>query len=454
MRMRVTVNGKVRSAQVHPLKSLLRVLREDLDLPGTKEGCGEGECGACAVLLDGVLVNSCCVPALQAAGREVLTVEGLGVPGEEGQTPDALQIAFVEEGAVHCGFCTPGMEMASRALLEENPRPTREEVRVALSGNLCRCTGYEPIYRAVDRAVREGYPASFRPRPNPCAGDLPEFDPEERGRFFAPRSLEEALAVLAEHPDATLLAGGTDILPDRKNRKADPEKVVDLFRLEELHGAVREGEILRLRACTTNGEILRTPLVGELLPALREASFRSGGPAIQNRATLGGNLANASGAADLPVVLLALGARVRLASARGTRTLSLGEFMPRYRENACAPGEILESLEIPVPAPSSRQRFYKRGSRKALTLSRVSLALFLEEEGGTIRTFRLAAGSMAPLPQRLTRTEEAVLGRPLDRQTADLASRMAGEEVQPRKSPSYRKAITANLVRRFFDELL
>ena len=450
MKIRMTVNGNLRDAEVPPLKPLSRVLREDLGLRGTKEGCGEGECGACAVLMDGLLVNSCCVPALQAAGCEILTIEGLG----DEARPDELQRAFVDEGAVHCGFCTPGMILASRALLEERPEPTREEIRQALSGNLCRCTGYETIYRAVDRAAKGGYPGTFRPRPNLCSKRAPEFGPEEAGRYFAPRTLEEALGVLAEHPDCRILAGATDILPELKNRKEEPRKTLDLFGLEELHGVEREDGTIRIKACTTNGEILRSDLARRHLPALVEASARSGAPAIQNRATVGGNLANASGAADLPVVLLALGGKVRLASARGTRTLTLREFMPSYRNNACEAGEILESVEIPLPREGSRQRYFKRGSRKALTLSRASLALYLEEEAGVITVFRLAAGSMSPLPLRLSRTEASALGRPLDRQTGELVSRLAGEEIQPRRSPSYRKAITANLVRRFFDELL
>ena len=149
MKIRMTVNGNLRDAEVPPLKPLSRVLREDLGLRGTKEGCGEGECGACAVLMDGLLVNSCCVPALQAAGCEILTIEGLG----DEARPDELQRAFVDEGAVHCGFCTPGMILSVVDLLRRHPEPTEEQIRVGLSGNLCRCTGYEGIFRAVRKAA-------------------------------------------------------------------------------------------------------------------------------------------------------------------------------------------------------------------------------------------------------------------------------------------------------------
>ena len=140
--MRLTLNGRPRRLDVHPLKRLLDVLREDCGLTGTKEGCGEGECGACTVLVDGVAVNSCLVPAAHAAGTRVTTIEGLG-----GRHP--LQRAFVEHGGAQCGICTPGMIMAAVAL---GKKPTRAAMRVGLAGNLCRCTGYTAIYRSIEAA--------------------------------------------------------------------------------------------------------------------------------------------------------------------------------------------------------------------------------------------------------------------------------------------------------------
>jgi carbon-monoxide dehydrogenase small subunit len=139
------INGEAVTVACPPMTRLLDVLRGPLALTGTKEGCGEGECGACAVLLDGVVVNSCLVPVLQAEGCAVTTVEGLAPPG--GLHP--LQEAFVACGGAQCGICTPGMLVAATALLRKNPRPTRDEAREALAGNLCRCTGYSAILDAV-----------------------------------------------------------------------------------------------------------------------------------------------------------------------------------------------------------------------------------------------------------------------------------------------------------------
>jgi carbon-monoxide dehydrogenase small subunit len=148
------VNGVQRTLEVHPMARLLDVLREDLGLTGAKEGCGEGECGACSVLLDGRLVTSCLVPAGHAQGAEIITVEGLA----EGETLTALQEAFIVHNATQCGFCTPGMLLAAEDLLRRCPVPDEGEVRRGLAGNLCRCTGYVKIVDAVQAVGKEARP--------------------------------------------------------------------------------------------------------------------------------------------------------------------------------------------------------------------------------------------------------------------------------------------------------
>jgi carbon-monoxide dehydrogenase small subunit len=147
----LNVNGVPYPVEVEGHRSLLSVLRSEVGLTGTKEGCDDSECGACIVLLDGRPVNSCSYLALQAQGREITTVEGLSNGGDL----HPLQRQFLEQGGVQCGFCTPGMLMSAKALLDRNPDPSEEEIRIALSGNLCRCTGYQGIVRAVQAAARE-----------------------------------------------------------------------------------------------------------------------------------------------------------------------------------------------------------------------------------------------------------------------------------------------------------
>jgi carbon-monoxide dehydrogenase small subunit len=144
------VNGERKTLRAYPIERLLDVLRHQLQLTGTKEGCGEGECGSCSVLMDGTLVNSCLIPVLQAEGSSIVTIEGLA----EGETLHVLQEAFLECGGAQCGICTPGMILAALHLLNGTPEPTVEEIKEGLSGNLCRCTGYGQIVEAVSEAAR------------------------------------------------------------------------------------------------------------------------------------------------------------------------------------------------------------------------------------------------------------------------------------------------------------
>ena len=144
------VNGERKTVRAFPMERLLDVLRHQVQLTGTKEGCGEGECGSCSVLMDGTLVNSCLIPVLQAEGSSIVTIEGLA----EGETLHVLQEAFLECGGAQCGICTPGMILAALHLLNGTPEPTVEEIKEGLSGNLCRCTGYGQIVEAVAEAAR------------------------------------------------------------------------------------------------------------------------------------------------------------------------------------------------------------------------------------------------------------------------------------------------------------
>lgn len=451
MHIELTVNGELRSADVEPMTRLIDIIRNDLRLTGTKEGCGEGECGACSVIMDGRLVTSCLVPAIQAAGSSITTIEGIGTP----ERPSDLQVIFNEEGAIHCGFCTPGMIVAAHSLLERNPEPNDDEIRRELSGNICRCTGYGSICGAVARAASEGYGHRIEPAANLCKSRSPVFTEDEAGRYFAPKTLDEALRILNDHPGLLILSGCTDILVDTRSGRTTADRAIDIFGIPELHRIYKGDDgYIHIGGSVTNDELDNSPLINELLPALAYCARRCGGPAIQNRATVGGNLCTASGAGDLPVVLLAFDALVLLAGADGTTPMRTEDFVTGYRQTTLKPNQIVQEILIPLPAPGSRQAFFKRGSRKALTLSRVSLASYLELEQNRVRVLRFAAGSMSPIPRRLKRTEEALMGKTFDAALIERAGDLAAEEISPRKQTAYRKKITGNLVRRFFEEIV
>ena len=149
--VKITVNVKHYEISVPPWRTLLEVIREDLKLTGTKEGCGLGECGACTVIMDGKIVNSCLVLATEADGKQITTIEGL----TDGDKLHPIQQAFVDHGGLQCGFCTPGMIMSAKALLDENPTPTEDEIKRGIAGNLCRCTGYTKIIESIKAAAKD-----------------------------------------------------------------------------------------------------------------------------------------------------------------------------------------------------------------------------------------------------------------------------------------------------------
>ncbi len=447
MKIELTLNGKMQSVETAPLTRLLDLIHDGLDLKGCKEGCGEGECGACSVIMNGQLVNACMVPAMQASGAEIVTIEGLGDKAHL----DLLQKAFIDEGAVHCGYCTPGMILAARDLLENIHRPSREEIKVALSGNLCRCTGYERIYAAVHKAAAEGY----HPRKTgPGSFAKPEFSGAEAGNFYSPRNLAEALQILAKQPDLLILSGNTDIGPEMKGGKVFTN-ALDIFGIPELKKIELVGNDIHIGSAVTQTQIVESELIRKHLPALRAAAESCGAPAIRNRATVGGNFCTASGAADLPGALFALNAKAQVVSLRGVRTMPASEFITGYRKPNLQAGELLEKLIVPVPPAHAHQKFFKRGSRAALTLSRVSLALYVElGKDGVIGAARAAAGSMSPTPIRLPKLEAALQGKKLDAALIDNAVETLRNELTPRKSALYRKALSGNLLRRFLEGVL
>ncbi|MCL2147387.1 MAG: FAD binding domain-containing protein [Synergistaceae bacterium] len=448
MKLKLTVNGELRVREVHPMKRLLDVLREDIRLTGAKEGCGEGECGACAVIMNGRLVNSCMVSALRANGSEILTIEGLGCS----VALDALQTAFVEEGAIHCGFCTPGMIMAARALLERQQEPTLEDIKVALSGNLCRCTGYEKIYRAVDKAVKAGYSKAIKPFSG-TNENIPELDSEEKSNFFSPGSLGEALDILSKRiPDLTILAGGTDIFPDVKKNKLKLGTVMDISNIPELKAISYEKRNITIGSCVTNTEIMESYLLEKNYPLIVQAASKCGAVAVQNMATIGGNIMTASGAADMVTALMALDAEVRIICKNFEETvIPIEKFIKGCHSTALKQGELLKEVLIPTPNKIKRyEAFYKRGHRRALTFARVSLACRIEiNEKGHVSYARFAVGSMSAVPFRLNGVERMLMGCKIEDKLAESAAKKAGAIVMPRTESAYRKKVTENLVRKF-----
>ena len=343
--MRLTVNRKTITVKAHPLTRLLDVLREECGLTGTKEGCGEGECGACTVLVDGEAVNSCLVPVAQVQGTRITTIEGLG-----GKHP--LQRAFVEHGGAQCGICTPGMIMARRgawAASESRGDPhwsCREPV--PLHGLL----GHLSLGSTSEQALMQGTVAGR---------DLLE-----------PRSLADAVKMLRDEGPLVPMAGCTDLYVALNFGTLRPTRFLNLWNLDALRGIEARGQTLRIGALTTYTDLITSGVIRRRLPMLAAAAREVGGVQIQNRGTLGGNVANASPAGDTLPVLLAAAAVVVLRSAAGTRRVPMTSFYTGYRQTAARADELIVSFEI--PAVRGRQWFRKVGTRAAQAIAKIVVA--------------------------------------------------------------------------------
>jgi carbon-monoxide dehydrogenase small subunit/xanthine dehydrogenase small subunit len=430
-----TLNHRPQRLRVRSDQRLLDVLRDDLRLTGAKEGCGKGECGACTVLLDGMAVDACLMLAYQADGAIVETIEGLADAGRL----HPIQDAFVEDGASQCGICIPGMVLAAKACLDHNPEPTREDIRRGLAGNLCRCTGYSKIVAAVtDAAVR---PAPRRPA-TAAAPMAPT--------YFRPQSLEEALEILAQRTgEVRPLAGGTDVLVKAKDGLVRRSALFDLTAVPELKGIEEKTDHVWIGAATTHTEMIESPALERWVPALPRACAVIGGPQIRNRGTLGGNLANASPAADTVPPLYAADAVVELVSVSSRRDVPIAELFTGPRQSVLAPDELIVGVRVPKRA-GVRGTFLRLGQRQAQAISKVSLAAAMTFKNGRPDWVRVALGAVAPTVIRAPETEKALMGGGYEALVK--AKQAIVEEVRPiddlRSSREYRRAMAAVLLER------
>ncbi len=469
------INGVEMTLETDPERRVVDLLREELGLTGTKEGCGSGECGACSILVDGEHRLSCLMVAAQLEGRAVTTIEGLGEPGRL----HPLQEAFVRCGAVQCGFCSPGMILAAAALLKKTPHPGRDEIRQGLSGNLCRCTGYQKIVDAVETAAGLTNPDGAPPtaphaRPalaeegeaSRCAAPAQPPPPpgghsarlrrggQVRHRVLLPRSLAELWSFLEEEPGARVWAGGTDLSVQLRVGRAVPPALVCLERIAELRTIEEDADCLRIGAGVTLGRLIADPRIGDDLPVLKRAAETLGSPPIRAMATIGGNICTASPAGDTLPPLYILDAEVELRSRTATRSMPIGSFITGPGTIRREAGEILTAVRVKRPAAYGLQHYEKIGQRKALACSVASLAALLRlSPEGTIEAIRLAWGSVGPTVVASPAIEALLLGERPSAAVLARAAEATRHTVSPiddvRGTAEYRRTAAANLLLRF-----
>jgi xanthine dehydrogenase small subunit len=477
MSLRFLANDALVETESWGMTPALDYIRKDLGLTGTKEGCREGDCGACAIMLgerreNGVssrapviyrAMPSCLLALGELGGRHLVTIEGLA---SRGLTP--VMRAISEANGSQCGFCSPGFVISLTAYLVQGGELSVEGAFSAVEGNLCRCTGYGSIKRAATRLVTEfsGLPLDPYERiealvracvlPPSCAafarGELLPAGDASSGKGSALRG-ERSEAALA-------LGGGSDFFV--RNPEPDPAALASFALLDrdpalkrvELVDRGPAGATLELGAALTWREFFSEPRMLELVPGIERFERLLASPLVRERATLGGNIANASPVGDMTAILLALGASLRIAGPGGTREFPLKSFFISYKIIALSPGEIISSVLIPASRPFSSFNFEKASKRERLDIAAVNTAASFEAEGapGSPRILRalISAGGVAPMPLLLEKASSFLAGRVLDADAALEAARIAAAEASPisdvRGDADYRRRILERLV--------
>ncbi|MCB5409939.1 xanthine dehydrogenase small subunit [Pseudogemmobacter faecipullorum] len=450
-----TLNGApVQLQQADPGRTLLEFLRETRGLNGTKEGCNEGDCGACTVLVSDETghraLNACILLMPQLDGKSLTTIEGLKGPG--GQL-HPVQSEMIACHGSQCGFCTPGIVM-SLATAHLNGDARDDQV---LAGNLCRCTGYAPIIRAAEAARKEPPPAWLKPEtalicPPISRGEAPAA-PGGSAPPLRPSSKAELAEALLAHPQARLVAGATDIGLWVTKQLRDISPAIFLNGVSDMAGIEREGDQIRIGAMVTF-EQLRAALRAEH-PAFAALLDRFASLQIRNAATIGGNIANGSPIGDSPPALIAMGARLTLRRGAARREIALEAFFLDYGRQDRQPGEFVEFITLPARAPDLR--CYKISKRFDQDISALCGCFNLRRAGGRITEARIAFGGMAGTPKRASACEAALSGAEWNEATIRRAMQAIADDYQPlsdmRASAGYRLQVAQNLLLRAFHDL-
>jgi len=483
----VTIDG------VTPTRTLLEVLREDLHCTGTKEGCGEGDCGACTVVLgendNGQLkysaINSCIRLAHSVDGMAVWTAEDIAMgtppaagPPQGGDGPlggqrpapavergghlHPAQQAMVQCHGSQCGFCTPGFVMSLFGLYQNSQgQPiTREVAQGALSGNLCRCTGYRPILEAA-QTMQSLPPVAVNEAEVLLNLELLVHVPrglEANLVYKTPKTLRALLQARADHPDAQLVAGCTDVGLWVTKMHRDFPQVLDVTQVAELRRVEQYPHHIAIGAAVTLTDAFAA-LVADR-PQLKSFAHRFAGLPVRNSGTLGGNVANGSPIGDSMPLLIALGANVvlmRLHKGKiAHREMPLEALYTGYRKNVMAADEVLAWIKVPKATAAERSRVYKISKRFEDDISAVCLAINLHIEDGVVRKASVGAGGVAATPVRARQTEAALTGQPWNTSTVQTAMATLRREFSPisdmRASAAYRSTVLGNLLQRYWLE--
>ncbi|HYD59516.1 MAG TPA: xanthine dehydrogenase small subunit [Noviherbaspirillum sp.] len=467
--IRFYYRGEVQTvSDASPTKTILQHVREDHHCTGTKEGCAEGDCGACTVVIGELkgntvalkAVNSCIqfVPTLD--GKALFTVEDLK---QQDGALHPVQQAMVECHGSQCGFCTPGFVMSLWGLyLKQEGKschPERKEIDDTLSGNLCRCTGYRPIIDAAHRMLdlpkvkfdRESLAGALRTIERK---DMLTYTFEGQA-FHIPRTLEQLVQVRAENPKATILSGSTDVGLWVTKQMRNLGDIIYINEVAELQAVTEKDGKLEIGAAVTLNDAYAA-VCKHYPQELSELWQRFASMPVRNAGTLGGNVANGSPIGDSAPWLIVLGSEIVLRGKDGQRVMPLEAFYLDYQKKDLRPEEIVEAVRVPLPTPNLRFRTYKLSKRFDQDISAVCAAFAITLDGKIVRDVRIAFGGMAATSRRAPKTEAALVGREWNETTLDDAVLALAQDYTPltdmRASSNYRMKSAQNLLRRFWLE--
>ncbi len=433
--------------------TLLDWLREERKLTGTKEGCNEGDCGACTVLVTNLsngkpeykALNACILFLPQLDGKSVRTVEGLATK----TSVLNIQQKMISNHGSQCGFCTPGI-IVSLLTAQLNKDKNYDDV---LAGNLCRCTGYTPIIDAAKAAEKNTKKPSWIKTDNHKLNKIDITNNSQRSTFFLPQTIKELEKWCSKNPEGIIVGGATDIGLWVTKKLIDLKQICFIGQIAEMKQIKASKQSLNIGACTTI-EDLRTYLKNSH-PEFAELLRRYGSTQVRNAATIGGNIANGSPIGDSSPALIALGATISLNYSGKYRTIPIEKFFIKYGVQDKRKGEFIESINMPRNEGSFK--CYKISKRFDQDISAICGCFNISVEKGVIVNARIAFGGMAEIPKRALEVETFLIGSPWNEKTISEACSKFENDFNPisdmRASSQYRNLIAKNLLKKYFVEI-